>query len=139
MPDIKSQLVFDRRTDVSLNLHNIHEPCTRSRTRLVNRGPNLLALMVHYLRAYCRRRASFLTPAVHRLSSHVFQRHNRATLVLFRLAQHVQKAKSKPSCCGLHLVRGTNVNLLLLFLNTSFKGAVFGSSHQTNLLPLHRL
>jgi hypothetical protein len=77
-----------------------------------------------------------LIPAVHHLSSHVFQRHNWVTLVLFRLARHVQKAKSKPSCCVLHLVRGTNVNLVFVFLNTSFKGTVFVSSHQTSLLLL---
>jgi hypothetical protein len=114
MPDIKSQRVFDSHTDVSLNPHNIHELCTRSKTRLENGRSTLLDLTILYPRTYSRRRASSVIPAVHRHSSHVFQRHNWTTLVLFRLARHVQKAKSKPSCCVLHLVRGTNVNFVLV-------------------------
>jgi hypothetical protein len=140
MPDIKSQLVFDCRTDVSLNPHNIHESYTGSKTRLGNRCLTLLALTVLYLRTYSRRRASFVTSAVYRLPSHVFQRHNWATLVLFRLAQTCPESKIEAfvlrASSGTRTQRQFGVGL---FLNTSFKSAVFGSFHQTSLLLLYRL
>jgi hypothetical protein len=126
MPDIKSQRVFDSHTDVSLNPHKRALNSSRSNDTL---SQNLQSSSSIFRDSSCP--SSLISCISATQLDHASTFPVSSTCPESKIEAFVLRASS-----GTRNQRELRVGL---FLNTSFKGTVFVSSHQTSLLLLHRL